>query len=68
MIHHLQVEKLGMMTVWRDPKWFIEGMAYTLSEDSRPQLSEPFEQYHAQYKLWYKKVGNNRLWPEARKL
>jgi len=68
MIHHLQNEKLGMFKVWRDPEWFIEGMAYSLSEDPRPKLSEPFEQYRSQFNQWYKQVGRSRLWEEARKL
>ena len=68
MIHHLQNEKLGMFRVWRDPKWFIEGMAYALSQDPRPKLSEPFEQYRSQFKAWYKQVGKEQLWTEARNL
>lgn len=68
MIHHLQNERLGMLRVWRDPKWIIEGMAYTLSQDPRPKLSEPFEQYRSQFKVWYKQVGKEQLWTEVRKL
>ncbi|MDX8399780.1 MAG: hypothetical protein R8K20_05980 [Gallionellaceae bacterium] len=68
MIHHLQNEKLGMIKAWREPKWFTEGMAYSLSEDLRPKLSEPFEQYRTQFKDWYKLVGKERLWTEARNL
>lgn len=68
MIHHLQNEKLGMIKVWRAPEWFSEGMAYSLSEDPRPKLSEPFEQYRSQFEHWYKQVGRNRLWEEARNL
>lgn len=65
MIHHLQNERLGMIKAWREPKWFIEGMAYSLSEDPRPKLSEPFEQYRSQFKDWHKQVGKERLWTEA---
>lgn len=68
MIHHLQNEKLGMIKAWREPKWFMEGMAYSLSEDPRPKLSEPFEQYRSQFESWYTQVGKERLWAEARKL
>lgn len=68
MIHHLQDEKLGMFKAWRDPKWFIEGMAYSLSEDPRSKLSEPFELYRSQFEVWYKLVGKERLWTEARNL
>lgn len=68
MIHHLQDERLGMIKAWRDPKWFIEGMAYALSEDPRPKLSAPFEQYRSKFKIWYQQVGKNRLWAEAKNL
>lgn len=65
MIHHLQNEKLGMIKAWRAPAWFMEGMAYSLSKDPRPILSEPFEQYRSQFEHWYSLVGKERLWTEA---
>ncbi|MDD2768612.1 MAG: hypothetical protein PHT19_07745, partial [Methylococcus sp.] len=68
MIHHLQNEKLGMIQVWRMPEWFIEGMAYALSEDPRSTLSEPFDQYRSQFNRWHEQVGHARLWIEARHL
>lgn len=68
MIHHLQNEKLGIISAWREPKWFMEGMAYSLSKDPRPKLSEPFEQYRSQFNDWYGLVGKERLWTEARNL
>lgn len=68
MIHHLQNERLGLVKVWRDPQWFVEGMAYALSEDPRPKLSEPFEQYRSQFNVWYKQVGKTQLWTKARNL
>ncbi len=68
MIHHLQNEKLGIFATWTKPKWFIEGMAYSLSEDPRPNLSEPFERYRSQFENWYRLVGEERLWTEARNL
>lgn len=68
IIHHLQNEKLGLIRVWRMPEWFVEGMAYALSEDPRPILSEPFEQYRSQFDRWYEQVGQARLWIEARHL
>jgi hypothetical protein len=68
MIHHLQNEKLGMIKAWREPKWFMEGMAYSLSEDPRQKLSEPFEQYRSKFEVWYRLVGKERLWTEARNL
>ena len=68
MIHYIQYERLGMFKMWREPKWFIEGMAYSLSEDPRRELSEPFEQYRSQFNQWYRRVGKEHLWKDARKL
>lgn len=68
MIHHLQYEKLGVLRAWREPKWFMEGMAYAFSQDPRPRLSEPFEGYRSRFERWYSRVGKERLWIEARKL
>lgn len=68
MIHHLQAEQLGTLTLWLGPEWFIEGMAYSLSNDPRQLLSEPWQQYRTKFEDWYQKVGKERLWEEARKL
>ena len=68
MIHRLQAQQLGLFTMWREPQWFIEGIAYSLSEDPRPMIAEPFQQYRSQFETWYREVGKERLWAEARKL
>ncbi|UFS63349.1 hypothetical protein LOH54_04270 [Sulfurimonas sp. HSL-3221] len=68
MIHHLQNERLGMISVLRAPKWFTEGMAYSLSKDPRPKLKDPFEHYRSQFDNWYSRVGEERLWEEAHSL
>ncbi len=68
MIHHLQNERLGMFAAWIFPQWFIEGMAYSLSEDPRAKLSESFDQYRSQFNTWYAGIGKESLWSEARKL
>jgi len=43
-------------------------MAYSLSEDPRVTLAEPFQQYRSQFEAWYAKVGKDRLWVEASNL
>ena len=69
MIHHLQKERLGNFKGWLvTPDWFMEGMAYLLSEDPRPILPEPLQQYRSEFATWYKQVGRERLWLEADKL
>lgn len=67
MIHRLQTQELGIR-MWLEPQWFVEGMAYALSQDPRPVLAEPFQQYRSQFDTWYRGIGRERLWAEARKL
>ena len=68
IIHHLQNERLGMVKVWRGPQWFMEGMAYALSEDPRAELSEPFQEYRSRFRAWYKEIDGSGLWQKARSL
>ena len=68
IIHHLQAEKMGVMSWWRSPAWFKEGMAYFLSQDPRKTLSEPNQEYRDRFAQWYKSVGKEKLWQESRKL
>ena len=62
MIHRLQGEKLGVFGMFGTPEWYIEGMAYTLSQDPREQLIEPFQSDRARFRTWYATVGKERLW------
>lgn len=48
LIHHLQAQQLGTLRLLLKPSWFSEGMAYSLSEDPRPELIQPFQGYRAQ--------------------
>ncbi len=69
MIHHLQFEQLGNLKAWLvTPQWFMEGMAYSLSEDPRSKLSEPWEHYRSRFTVWYSQVGRERIWKEAGRL
>jgi hypothetical protein len=65
MIHHLQAERLGVYEQWRGPDWYIEGMAYSLSEDPRLDLADPWGKYRSQFDQWYRKVGREALWSEG---
>ena len=62
LIHRLQGEKLGVVGMYGKPEWFIEGMAYSLSQDPRPRLAEPFESDRAHFRAWYARVGKEGLW------
>jgi hypothetical protein len=68
MIHRLQVQELGVIRMYLEPEWFIEGMAYSLSEDPRAPLAEPFESFRSRFASWNRARGNENLWEEARKL
>ena len=65
LIHRLQSEKLGVIGMYRKPEWFIEGMAYSLSQDPRAQLLEPYQSDRAQFQAWYATVGKERMWSTA---
>lgn len=68
MIHYLQGERLGVLRLLSKPSWFVEGMAYSLSQDPRTPLAEPFEGYRKEFLSWYASIDKQRIWVEARKL
>jgi hypothetical protein len=68
LIHYVQAKQLGVLPLLAKPSWFVEGMAYGLSEDPRAPLAEPFEGYRRAFFQWYKSVGKERLWVEGGRL
>jgi len=69
LIHHLQNERLGGLRMWLlKPKWFREGMAYSLSGDPRRPLVQPLESYRAEFEIWRAGIDAARLWDEAERL
>lgn len=62
LIHFLQYERLGVLTVLLKPKWIIEGMAYSMSLDSRSELEEPWQNYRIMFNEWYSNIDKNNLW------
>ena len=62
MIHWLQAERLGYFKMYGEPEWFIEGMAYSLSQDPRPTLAEPWQGYRTKFQAWYAEGGKDHLW------
>ena len=68
LLHYRQAEELGLFVQWRAPKWFTEGMAYSLSEDPRKKLAEPFQSYLRQFNAWYRNVNKDSLWKLAKVL
>lgn len=63
LIHHLQSERIGTFRMWlKTPTWIIEGMAYSVSEDPRHPLQQPWETYRQQYERWAATVPRSQLW------
>lgn len=65
LIHVAQAEQLGTIGLLFKPQWFVEGMAYALSEDPRPTLAEPFETNRLQFRKWLQAINRRELWKLA---
>ena len=68
MIHHLQAERLGTLRLLRKPTWFVEGMAYALSEDPREVLIDPYQAHRQTFRQWFGGIDPRFLWSEAIRL
>lgn len=68
LIHYAQAERLGTLSLLLKPQWFVEGMAYALSQDPRAPLAEPFEGHRRRFLAWYAGVGKQALWQAGREL
>jgi hypothetical protein len=67
LIHYWQSRNLGFLCERYYPQWIIEGMAYSMSNDPRHPLNEPWETYRRQFETWYKDIDENHLKEELRK-
>ena len=65
-IHYRQAEEFGNIGVLRKPSWLIEGMAYSLSEDPRRPLTQPFEGWRTKFESWNTPAHRGDLWPAAK--
>lgn len=54
LIHHWQADNFGSLALLAGEQWLIEGMAYSLSNDPRQELHQPFESYRQQFNDWYR--------------
>jgi hypothetical protein len=68
MIHHLQIEQLGILKFNRLPQWFVEGMACSMSDDPRPKLPEPWQSCRTKFDEWFRGVERDKLWESAAEL
>ena len=51
-IHYWQSQTIGNWKMFASQDWMIEGMAYSMSEDTREKLVEPFESYKIKFNKW----------------
>ena len=69
LIHHVQMENIGSVhALLFTPTWFIEGMAYSLSEDPRHPLPAPLEAWRSKFERWYPTIESGALWSAAKAL
>ena len=61
LIHYWQENNLGLFYHWTYPQWVIEGMAYSISNDLRHPLEEPWESYRNEFETWYKSIDKTNL-------
>lgn len=64
LIHHLQNERFGSINAFLfKPKWFLEGMAYSLSGDPRrPIPNDELEGYRTEFERWH---DGSDIWTRA---
>ena len=65
LIHQLQAQRLGTFSLLFKPGWFVEGMAYALSQDPRAPLAEPFESHRKKFLAWHAALGKQTVWEAA---
>jgi len=68
LIHQLQQQEFGALYSYKKPKWYLEGMAYFLSNDPRNDLGHPLQDYRTEFQVWYKDVGKDNLWSAGKSL
>jgi len=68
LIHVAQYQKLGFIRAWRGPKWIMEGMAYSLSEDPRRPLPTELEGWRTQYERRFGGEQGAALWARVEAL
>ena len=68
LIHQLQNERMGTFRHHPSPEWFLEGMAYSLSDDPRSDLGASWQADRARFDTWYTGPKKANLWAEAARL
>lgn len=68
LIHALQAQELGAMRMMREPAWFREGMAYSVSDPPGHDMPPQFAVYRMRYESWVADFSTSELWAAPRKL
>lgn len=64
-IHHWQVEQFGPVRSSRLPRWYLEGMAYSLSKDPRDPLPRTdIQEWRTQFNAWVEEGNDWRKPPQ----
>jgi hypothetical protein len=64
-IHHWQVEQFGPVRSSRLPRWYFEGMAYSLSKDPRDPLPRTdIQEWRTQFNAWVEEGNDWRKPPQ----
>ena len=61
IIHYWQAENFGVIKMLFMDDWLIEGMAYSLSDDPRKKLEQPWQSHRTKFTQWYKSVDQDDL-------
>lgn len=65
LIHHWQVQHFGALQASRLPRWYIEGMAYSVSQDPRDPLPRTdIQAWRAQFNGWVQEKNDWRQPPQ----
>jgi hypothetical protein len=67
-IHMLQAQELGLMGRCLRPDWYIEGMAFSVSDPPAWDLPAYARPLVARYVAWERRTGRENVWREARRL
>ena len=60
-IHYWQSQTIGNIKMLNREYWITEGMAYSMSEDTREKLVEPFESYKIKFNNWFQSHSSESI-------
>ncbi len=67
-VHHIQAERIGVISMLFKPDWLIEGMAYYISNDIMHNVPQRYIEAKIRFEKWYIEIGNEKMWETAKNL